>query len=80
MGNNNHSPIRKISVGADYKSAMHYIVGQTVMGGRATIHAIMQGKDADYIEVWVENEAQEVYRWKRFNQSMPLSIEDNIDF
>ena len=35
--------IRKISIGADYKSgAMHYIVGQEVLGGNYTIHLIQQ--------------------------------------
>ena len=33
--------IRKLSIGADYKSgAMHYIVGQDVLGGSHKIHLI----------------------------------------
>ena len=33
--------IRKISVGPDYKSgAMHYLVGQEVLGGNYVIHLI----------------------------------------
>ena len=35
--------IRKISVGSDYKSgAMHYIVGQDVLGGTHKIHLIQE--------------------------------------
>ena len=33
--------IRKISIGQDYKSsAMHYIVGQEILGGKYVIHLI----------------------------------------
>ena len=35
--------IRKISIGPDYKSgAMHYLVGQPVLGGNYTIHLLPQ--------------------------------------
>ena len=37
--------IRKISIGSDYKSgAMHYIVGQDVLGGSHKIHLIQAGR------------------------------------
>ena len=37
----NEMEIRKISVGPDYKSgAMHYIIGQDVIGGKYSIHHI----------------------------------------
>ena len=32
--------IRKISVGPDYKSAMHYMVGQKILGDTNEIHHI----------------------------------------
>jgi len=39
--------IRKISIGADYKSgAMHYIVGQSVLGGSHQIHLIQADGDS----------------------------------
>lgn len=36
--------IRKVSVGTDYKNAMHYIVGQEVLGGYYVINDISQEK------------------------------------
>jgi hypothetical protein len=71
--------IRKISIGADYKSsAMHYIVNQEVLGSRYHIHLIKQ--DNESIKIWVENSSQEIFLWKEFNQNMPISIEYNINF
>jgi len=55
--------IRKISIGPDYKSgAIHYIVGQKVLGDSNEIHLIKR------------------VLWKEFNQTIPTSIEFNIDF
>jgi hypothetical protein len=70
--------IRKISIGADYKSgAMHYIVGQPVLGGSHTIHLI-QGKETSY-KIWIQKE-DEVYMWKEFLTTLPISVEYNINF
>ena len=45
--------IRKISIGADYKSsAMHYVVGQDVLGGSHKIHHIRQESD-NSIRIWI---------------------------
>jgi len=71
--------IRKISIGADYKSsAMHYVVGQDVLGGSHKIHHIRQEPDSS-IRVWVLK-GEEVFLWKEFNTNMPISIEYNINF
>lgn len=70
--------IRKISIGADYKSAMHYIKGQKVLGGEYEIHLISIQEDND-IDVWIEKD-DEVVMWKTFNANMPVSIEYNINF
>jgi len=71
--------IRKISVGADYKSsAMHYLIGQNILGGSYRIHHIRLDKGGA-IKVWVEKN-EEVVLWKEFNGNMPISIEYNIDF
>jgi hypothetical protein len=70
--------IRKISIGADYKSgAMHYIVGQEVLGGSHTIHLI-QHHDQSY-KIWIQKN-EEVYMWKEFLSTLPISIEYNINF
>ena len=70
--------IRKISSGADYKSgAMHYIVGQEVLGGSHTIHLI-QGAESSY-KIWIQKK-DEVYLWKEFLSTLPISVEFNINF
>ena len=70
------SYIRKISVGSDYKNAMHYIVGKPAMGGSHTIHEIV--KDNDGYGLWVRNDNGEVFQWKFF-EALPCVIEFDID-
>ena len=72
--------IRKVSIGADYKSgAMHYIVGQEVLGGKYFIHLIQYVERSDSIKIWIQREG-EILLWKEFNSNMPVSIEYNINF
>ena len=72
--------IRKVSVGPDYKSgAMHYQVGQTILNGTHTIHLI-KSRESGVIEIYVENDKQEVFLWKGFTVTMPISIEYNVSF
>jgi hypothetical protein len=72
--------IRKISIGPDYKSgAMHYLVGQDILGGSHKIHLINQNKDTGGFTVWIEKDT-EIFMWKEFNTMMPISIEYNINF
>lgn len=73
--------IRKISVGADYKSsAMHYIVNQEILGGNYCIHLIKQISENNSICIYIENRKGEIFLWKEFNSNMPISIEYNINF
>ena len=73
--------IRKISVGADYKSsAMHYIVNQEIFNGNYYIHLIKHISESNSIKVWIENKQGEIFLWKEFNSNMPESIEYNINF
>ena len=70
--------IRKISIGADYKSgAMHYIVGQEVLGGSYAIHLIQE--DTESYKIWIIK-GEEVLLWKEFKSTMPVSLEYNINF
>lgn len=70
--------IRKISIGSDYKSgAMHYIVGQEVLGGSHIIHLI-QGSERSY-KIWIQRN-DEIYMWKEFLSTLPISLEFNINF
>lgn len=72
--------IRKISVGPDYKSsAMHYIVGQSILNDEYQIHLITQNQDTGCIKIWIERK-DEVLLWKEFTTNMPVSIEYNINF
>ena len=72
--------IRKIPIGPNYKSdAMHYIVGQEVLGGKYFIHLIQYVERSDSIKIWIQREG-EILLWKEFNSNMPVSIEYNINF
>jgi len=71
--------IRKISVGPDYKSAMHYLLGQEVLGGNYKIHLIKLEDKSNSIQIWIERN-NEVMLWKHFSHTMPLSVEYNINF
>jgi hypothetical protein len=71
--------IRKISIGSDYKNAMHYVVGQKVLGDTNEIHLIRIDKSGS-IRIYIINKKQEIVLWKEFNDTIPISIEFNIDF
>ena len=72
--------IRKISIGADYKSgAMHYIVGQEVLGGTYVIHLIQQDQKEESYKIWIEKN-KELLLWKEFKMTLPISLEYNINF
>ena len=73
--------IRKISIGPDYKNgAMHYIVGQKVLGDSYEINCIKLDKSNDSIKIYIINDKEEVLLWKEFNSSVPTSIEFNINY
>ena len=72
--------IRKISVGPDYKNgAMHYIVGQKVLNESQEIHLIRYDEVKKTIKIYIINEKNEVVLWKEFNDTVPVSIEYNIN-
>ena len=71
--------IRKISVGPDYKNAMHYSVGQPVISGTHKIHHI-RGVDQLGYEIYIENESLEIFLWKSISESYPVIVEFNIEF
>ncbi len=77
--------IRKLSVGPDYKSgAMHYIVGQEILGNSHKIHLIRFDAQTKSVKIWIEKsvteEIDEILLWKEFSSNMPVSIEYNINF
>lgn len=72
--------IRKISIGPDYKgSAMHYIVGQRVLGDTNEIHLIKMDSVKQSIKIFIINDKGEVVLWKEFNATIPIAIEYNIN-
>ena len=73
--------IRKISIGSDYKAAMHYIVGQEVLGNSYSIHLIRKNeKDSSYKIYIQETKGDVVMLWKEFNTYLPVTVEYNINF
>ena len=74
--------IRKIAIGIDYKNnAMHYMVGQAVLGGQFKVCEIRKG--ASSVMVFVlkgEDGSGEIFLWKEFNDTMPMTIEYNLEF
>ena len=73
--------IRKISVGPDYKGgAMHYIVGQDVLGEANKIHLIKYDDERQSYRIYIINDNKEVILWKEFNSTIPVSIEYNINY
>jgi hypothetical protein len=73
--------IRKIAIGPDYKSgAMHYIVGQKVLGDTNEIHLIKFNSEKQSIQIYIINQKGEVVLWKEFNSTVPISIEYNINY
>jgi hypothetical protein len=72
--------IRKISVGPDYKgSAMHYIVGQRILGDSNEIHLIKFDEEKNSFKIFIINDKLEVVLWKEFNSTIPVSVEYNIN-
>ena len=72
--------IRKISVGPDYKDgAMHYIVGQDVLRKEYVISTIRINSSNGNMEVWISKN-EETFLWKSFTDTMPISVEYNINF
>ena len=69
--------IRKISIGPDYKNAMHYSIGQEVYGGH-TIVDIKRNDEGTTI-IMIEKD-REVKVWKTFNKNVAISTEDNLDY
>lgn len=72
--------IRKISIGPDYKGgAMHYIVGQRILGDTNEIHLIKFDEAKNSFKIFIINEKLEVVLWKEFNSTIPIAIEYNIN-
>lgn len=69
--------IRKVSVGADYKTAMHYILGQSVLSDTHKVNGFTFHEGQVF--VWIINDKEEVLLWKSFGSTMPISIEYNIN-
>lgn len=74
--------IRKVSIGPDYKDAMHFTVGQSVLRDSHTIHSVRVGRANEVqsqVIVYVKNDSDEAFAWKTF-VGMPFSVEYDIEF
>ena len=66
--------IRKITIGKDYKDAMHFQLGQDVWKGNVLCD--IRETDNEF-ELFVRRDGG-VKLWKRFNKNMGISIEHDI--
>ncbi len=74
------SDIRKISVGSDYKTAMHYVHGQSVLNSKYKIHLIKHDKQNQSFKIYIEElNGNIIVLWKEFTFTIPVSIEYNIN-
>lgn len=69
--------IRKISIGPDYMKSMNYTVGQEVLDKSYSIYQIIRNDDG--IRLYIIKEG-EIVLWKEFSNTVPVSIEYNINF
>lgn len=73
--------IRKVAIGPDYKNgAMHYVVGQKVLGDTNEIHLIRHDDESQSVKIYIINDKQEVTLWKEFSSTVPMSIEYNVNY
>lgn len=78
--NSERRVLRKVVVGLDYMGkSMHYITGQTVNRGSATIHLIEED-ELGCVNIWIKNNQNEIQQWKRLTSTMPMVTEDYLDF
>lgn len=68
--------IRKISVGVDYKSAMHYIVNQEIFDGFKISDIVVA--DGGY-DIYVKKDG-ETRLWKHINKNVPVQVEFNLNY
>jgi len=76
--------IRKIAVGPDYKQAMHYVVGNQVLGNSHEICEILREFDRDaavtMYNVYI-TDGEVIKKWKGFcMDTTPIQVEFNINF
>lgn len=69
--------IRKISIGPDYMKSMNYTVGQEVLDKSYSIYQIIRNDDG--IKLYIIKDG-EIVLWKEFSNTVPVSIEHNINF
>lgn len=70
--------IRKITIGPDYKNGMNYIVGQSVLGSQ-TISSIFKD-ESGWIQVYAEDSEGSSRLWKEFSPTVPVHIENDINY
>jgi hypothetical protein len=71
--------IRKISIGSDYKNdAMHYSIHQEVYGGHKISHILFEEEDGSY-NIFIKK-GDEVMPWKKFNNTMAIAIEYDLEY
>ena len=67
--------IRKISIGADLKTALHYQVGSVTFKGKTISDIVING---DFFDVYLQDEDCKL-KWKSFNKNSVSHIEYNTN-
>lgn len=70
--------VRRLTAGPDYKTGMHYIAGNEVIGGKATIEFIIKNNSGDW-EIWINKAGEGIMKWKTF-ENVPVHIEHDCEF
>lgn len=76
----NASYIRRISIGADYKESMNYVVGQSVFKTNEYTVSNIERTDSGSYKVWIVDSKKTQVLWKEISNSVPVIAEFNIDF
>lgn len=79
--------IRKVSIGPDLKSAMHYSVGQSFniiesdVREEVVVSLILVNNASDYIDIYAKKKkTNEVYVWKSVSKNTPHTFEHDLNF
>lgn len=59
---------------------MTYHCGQDVFKGAYSIHSIRRNEETQNITVNVIDKSAQIFVWKEFNSTVPVSIEYDINF
>lgn len=79
--------IRKISIGPDLKSGMHFSVGHSInitiqdAVEQVVIHSILENRKTNKVDVYIKKVSSgEVFVWKSVSKNTPHTFEYDLNF